>query len=104
MPFKPALGVREAVAGRTLGALEGGEGGNPPPFQCIPWRVGCVPFSKWWVPPSDGTPPPPGGGVGQDWAGGFEGKGYIPGAAGFVPLHFPLRWSVGEGVGGCLLS
>ena len=40
---------------------------------------GCLPFAKWRVPPSDGTPTPPGG-----WGcfGGFEGKGYIPGAKG----------------------
>ena len=36
-----ALGVRETVAGRKLGALEGGGGGNLPPFQCIPARVHC---------------------------------------------------------------
>ena len=41
--MKLALGVRETVAGHTLGALRGG-GYLPPPFQCIP---------GW-----DGTPPP----------------------------------------------
>ena len=37
MLLKPALGVRETVAGHRLGALEGG-GGTSPPFQCIPGR------------------------------------------------------------------
>ena len=36
MPLKPALGVRETVAGHRLGAPEGGGGGYLPPFQCIP--------------------------------------------------------------------
>ena len=36
MPLKPALGVRETVAGHRLGALEGGRGVNLRPFQCIP--------------------------------------------------------------------
>ena len=57
----------------------------------------CLPFSKWWVPRSDGTPPPRGCGVGQEWAGGFEGKGYIPcifscvgqSVSGWVPLELP---------------
>ena len=31
MPLKPALGVRETVAGHRLGALQGGVGGCPPP-------------------------------------------------------------------------
>ena len=71
MPLKPALGVRETVAGRRLGALEGGgggtyrketttrrnvhtQGGYLPPFQCIPGRrrvplhdrqsLGCPPI------------------------------------------------------------
>ena len=34
MPWEPALGVRGAVAGHRLGALEGG--GYLPPFECIP--------------------------------------------------------------------
>ena len=34
MPLRPALGIRGTVAGRRLGALEGG-GGYFPPFQCI---------------------------------------------------------------------
>ena len=35
MPLKLALGVRQTLAGHTLGALE--RGGSPPlPFQCIP--------------------------------------------------------------------
>ena len=33
MPLKLALAVRETVAGRRLGAMEGG--GGLPPFQCI---------------------------------------------------------------------
>ena len=37
MPLKPVLGVRGAVAGHRLGALEGG-GGLPPPLQCVPAR------------------------------------------------------------------
>ena len=42
MPLKPALGVRETVAGRRLGALDGGGGGGfpPPPLQCIPLGEG----------------------------------------------------------------
>ena len=36
MPPRLALGVRGTVAGRRLGALEGGGGGSSPPFQCIP--------------------------------------------------------------------
>ena len=35
MPLKPALGVRGTVAGHRLGALEGGGGGVPYPFQCM---------------------------------------------------------------------
>ena len=35
MPLKLARAVRETVAGRRLGGLEGG-GRYPPPFQCIP--------------------------------------------------------------------
>ena len=37
MPLKPALGVRETVAGHRLGGggTEGGRG-YLPPFQCIP--------------------------------------------------------------------
>ena len=35
MPWKLALGVRETVAGHRLGALKGGVGVPPPPFQCI---------------------------------------------------------------------
>ena len=38
MPLKLALGVRETVAGRRLGALDEGGGGVPPPFQRIPGR------------------------------------------------------------------
>ena len=36
MPLKLAVGVRDTVAGHTLGALEGGSGGTSPPFHCIP--------------------------------------------------------------------
>ena len=32
MPSRLALAVRGTVAGHRLGALEGGEGGNPPPL------------------------------------------------------------------------
>ena len=35
MSLKPALAVKETVAGHRLGALEGG---TPAPFQCIPGR------------------------------------------------------------------
>ena len=52
----------------------------------------CLPLSKWWGPPSDAPPPPP------EWAGGFEGKGYIPGAKGarkVSPLYLPC---VGQSV------
>ena len=35
MPLRLALGVRGTVAGKRLGALDGG-GLPPPPFQCIP--------------------------------------------------------------------
>ena len=41
MPLKLALAVRETVAGRRLGALEGG-GGYTPPFQCIPGGGGTT--------------------------------------------------------------
>ena len=36
MPSRLALSVRETVARRRLGALEGRGGGHPPPFQCNP--------------------------------------------------------------------
>ena len=39
MPLRLALGVRGTVAGHRLGALEG-EGGNLPPFQCMPGEGG----------------------------------------------------------------
>ena len=54
-----------------------------------------------WDPPAGGV------GVGQEWVGGFGGKGYIPGAKGagkFFPLYFPLCWSVGEWVGASWVS
>ena len=42
MPLKPALGVRETVAGHRLGTLErGGQGGTPPPLPMHPWRWQC---------------------------------------------------------------
>ena len=59
----------------------------------------CPPFSKWWVPPSDGIPPPPNlvaiksFDQGQEWVRDFEGKGHIPGAEGTgrnFPSYFPL--------------
>ena len=38
MPLRLALAVRKTVAGRMLGALEGGGGGGlPPPLQMHPW-------------------------------------------------------------------
>ena len=46
-------------------------------FWCLahpPGGVPCLPFSKFWVPPSDGTPPSLGLGVGQQWVGRVEGK------------------------------
>ena len=36
MPLSLAPAVRETVAGRRLGTVEGGGGGYLPPFQCIP--------------------------------------------------------------------
>ena len=39
MPLKLALGVRETVAGRRLGALEGGGGLPAPPFRFIPGEM-----------------------------------------------------------------
>ena len=36
MPLKLALGVRGTVAGRWLGAMDGGGGGCFPSCQCIP--------------------------------------------------------------------
>ena len=43
MPLRLALGVRGAVAGLRVGALEGGGGATPPaPFQRIPWGGGIV--------------------------------------------------------------
>ena len=42
MPSKLALGVRETVAGRGLGALEvWGGGGYLPPFRCIAGAACC---------------------------------------------------------------
>ena len=43
MPLALAVAVRETVAGRRLGALEGG--GVPPllPMYPCPWRTGAVP-------------------------------------------------------------
>ena len=44
MPLKPALAVRETVAGRRLCAMEGGGGGYLPSFQCIPeCSLSCMP-------------------------------------------------------------
>ena len=45
------------------------------------------------------------GGGGQEWVGGFEGKGYTPGAK--AAEQFPLIFSlmlVSRWVDGCLLS
>ena len=65
-------------------------------------------FLNFWVPPSDGTLPlplsPPGGvGVGRwwiEWVGGFEGKGYIPGAKGAEKIFFYIFPCVGQSVSG----
>ena len=46
MPLKPALGVRETVAGRRLGALEEGGGGNLPCPSNASLRTGR-PDSNW---------------------------------------------------------
>ena len=40
MPLRLALGVRVTVAGRRLGALEGGRGGVPPALPMHRWRSG----------------------------------------------------------------
>ena len=41
MPLRPALGIRGAVAGRRLGALQGGGGGiSPLPIHL--WGAGAV--------------------------------------------------------------
>ena len=53
---------------------------------CLPYPGGrgggCLPFWKWWVLLLMGVLPPSWRlGVGQEWVGAFEGKGYIP--------HFP---------------
>ena len=53
MPLRLALGVRGAVAGRWLGALEGGDGGSPP-FQGIP-----APHPQTATPAALGRHPPP---------------------------------------------
>ena len=47
MPFSLVLGVRETVAGHTLGALEA----YLPPFQCIP--------GEWGYASASAPPPPP---------------------------------------------
>ena len=62
MPLKLALGVRGTVAGRRLGALEGGGGGYLPPFQCIPRGWGhsvdrCRPLSPLCPPLSEQRDP-----------------------------------------------
>ena len=61
---KRALGIREAVAGRRHGALEGPAGGYLPAFQCIPG--GRVLQADIWGKDGDGTPlPGPGDGGGR---------------------------------------
>ena len=57
IPLRLELGVRETVAGHRLGALEGG---NLPPFQCIPVQP-PPPQKKLTVPKSQ----PPLGGAGS---------------------------------------
>ena len=39
MPLKLALGVRGTVAGRRLGALEGGKSTSPPSNASLPWAL-----------------------------------------------------------------
>ena len=46
MPLRPALAIRETVAGHRLGGLEGGAGVTSPPFQCIPRGGGGVKGKK----------------------------------------------------------
>ena len=61
-------------------------------MACLPYGGGCL-FEKVGCLVQPGPPPPWGVGVGQWWVGGFEGKGYIPGAKGagkFFPLYFPF--------------
>ena len=62
MPLKPALGVRETVAGHRLGAVEGA-GGYPPPFQCIPALPPLLSLTPYPppppLPPRPCPPPPP---------------------------------------------
>ena len=54
MPLKLALAIRETVAGRWLGALEGADGGGAgkPPLPIVSCQT--PPFQ--WIP---GVPPPP---------------------------------------------
>ena len=60
---------------------------------------GCVhAFFKMVVPPSDGTRPP--GGVGQEWVGGLEGKGHIPGAKGAGKILLYIFVCVGQSASG----
>ena len=53
--------------------------------------------SNFWVPPSGGTR---GVGVGQEWVGGFEGKGYIRGAKGAGKFFPCIFLCVGQSVSG----
>ena len=61
MPWRPALGVGETVAGPRLGALEGGGGTFPPSNASLPEAValsagvysgpGCLPFGPGFLNP-----------------------------------------------------
>ena len=50
----------------------------------------CLPVSNWWVPPSHATH----GEMGQEWVGGFEGKGDIPCAEGAGTAYFEVSFIV----------
>ena len=56
MPLKPALAVRETVAGHRLGALEEGGGGVPPPVPMHPLHPwGRVAYKdRAGLPPREG--------------------------------------------------
>ena len=53
----------------------------------------CLSFSKWWVPPADGTPPCGGWGWAKSGLVDLRGRAIPP-----HPLFSPLCWSVGEWV------
>ena len=58
-PLKLALGVRETVAGRRLGALKGGGGGKPPPLLMHRWGHTPAPMFAPLLMPLLCRPPPP---------------------------------------------